>query len=68
MEGISCIKCGEENLVYLDLQTCETLFCRECEGDYTIEDLEAHINQQKRLVMICKAARNEAERQVKAHA
>lgn len=47
---LTCIKCGEKAAIQMDLTDGDTLFCPECNQDFTVADVEACIQGWQRLV------------------
>jgi transcription elongation factor Elf1 len=37
-EGLTCLKCGEENYVQLDLQDVDRVYCTSCESEYSLRE------------------------------
>ena len=57
----TCFKCGKANCLFLKIEDCESLECKECGEEFTVADIEEHIKSMKKLVMVCKAAKKAAE-------
>ena len=41
--GLGCILCGQTDGVGLDLDDCSTFRCRECNDEFTAEDVQEHL-------------------------
>ena len=48
--GLACIKCGEVDTVAMDLDDCSTFRCRECENEFTLEDVRASVTAWQRVL------------------
>lgn len=42
---LTCIKCGEVAAIRLDLTDGDTMTCPDCDGEFTVGDIEALIDQ-----------------------
>lgn len=41
--GLTCILCGKDDCLSLDLDDLKTIRCRECEDEFTTEAVAEHI-------------------------
>lgn len=48
--GLKCILCSESDCLTLDLDDLTTFRCRECEGEFTQGDVDAHIGTWQRVL------------------
>lgn len=52
-----CILCGAEAPISVRIEDWDTLRCPECEGEFSVSDVEERIGQMTALVRCCEAAR-----------
>ena len=43
--NLTCIKCGHDGSISLDMDDLKTLRCRECDDEFTTEDVAAIIGE-----------------------
>jgi hypothetical protein len=41
----ACIKCGVLNNVWLDVENGRTFHCRECDEDFTVDEVEEFVGE-----------------------
>lgn len=52
----NCIKCGEENVVRIDLENLGQFTCTSCEAEFDLEEVEALLTQWGRIVQFIRSA------------
>ncbi len=48
--SLKCFHCPESDCITLDLSDLPTFRCRECEAEFSIEDVQAHLAQWQAVV------------------
>lgn len=47
---LKCIKCSEQGCIMLHLDDCQNFRCREYEEDFTVDEIQEHLEQWRRVL------------------
>jgi len=61
MFGVSCIKCGEENCIRVNLSDLDNFICEECDAEFKAEELERIIGEWQAVLRWTAAAKQFAD-------